>query len=241
MQLMGVGKATGRILSLDEEEAVRLGDPGRRRYVYNQATCAVCGGGVSSYDEASRTVWCCFQCQRPEAAADGVEGDVASSSSKVFNSHCAQEPLEYRIRKGFGTLSVPELREELKKRGLPHKGGKKADLVKRLARKATYTADLEEHTADLDMASSSSSSESTHGYHRKITSPHFSQEVSTPKKAKSSNTNSKGKKRRSSPFEDDKEEMSEKKKKKKKERKASKAASADDENPHSEISVMFRK
>jgi formamidopyrimidine-DNA glycosylase len=61
--LLRRGFETGSILTVDPEDATRLGKPWTRRYVYNQSTCGECGGRVSSWDMANRTCYACARCQ----------------------------------------------------------------------------------------------------------------------------------------------------------------------------------
>lgn len=63
VELLQRGFQTGSILTVDPEEAVVLGQPWTRRYVYNHSTCGRCGTKVLSWDMASRTVYCCTTCQ----------------------------------------------------------------------------------------------------------------------------------------------------------------------------------
>ena len=200
VDLMQIGKKTGRIQSIDQALAIQLGDPGRRRYVYNQRSCCVCSGDISNYDEAGRTVWCCFSCQRMEActqyddpsSAHMMPSSPPEISKTPFNSQCAAEPLEYRRRSSAYKLSVLELRNELKRLGLPHTG-KKADLALRLS---THFQDTVEHTADLDMTNAlATASSSQHGYHRKMTTvsvPHIATPTKQLRRSKQGSTKKRG-------------------------------------------------
>lgn len=135
--LMQRGFSTGSILTVDQDEAVALGDPRRRRHIYNQSRCFRCGGPVTSWQINARTCYCCPHCQPlPEAgsgAVDQARAHLASSAAapRLFDSHCAPEALAQR-RRDPAKLKVAELRAELQARGLP-RSGNKAALVARLA------------------------------------------------------------------------------------------------------------
>ena len=184
-RLMKIGFETGRIVGIEPEEAARLGDPNRRRFVYNQRQCLVCEGPVSNWDEASRTVWACLGCQRTnnaiyrahvhaeesvsvasEPSSKGKKGKKGQHvrSKPVFRSHCAPEPFAVR-RKEPAKLSVGELKDELRRLGYATTG-KKAELVARLS---THLQDMAEHTADLDGAAvGGEGGQARHGYHHKL-------------------------------------------------------------------------
>ena len=187
-RLMKIGFETGRIVGVEPEEAARLGDPNRRRFVYNQRQCLVCEGPVSNWDEASRTVWACLGCQRTNNAIHRAHVHVEDSvsvarepsskgktgkkgkkgqhvrSKPVFRSHCAPEPFAVR-RKESAKLSVGELKDELRRLGYATTG-KKPELV---ARFSTHLHDMAEHTADLDGAAvGGEGGQSWHGYHHKL-------------------------------------------------------------------------
>eukprot|EP00288_Rhodomonas_lens_P001473 CAMPEP_0177730644 /NCGR_PEP_ID=MMETSP0484_2-20121128/22104_1 /TAXON_ID=354590 /ORGANISM="Rhodomonas lens, Strain RHODO" /LENGTH=493 /DNA_ID=CAMNT_0019243657 /DNA_START=443 /DNA_END=1924 /DNA_ORIENTATION=- len=130
VELLRRGFACGSILTVDPDEAKALGNPRLRRYIYNSAHCARCGGRVVSWDVSARTCYACTRCQ-PLNDADAISQPKASPA-KVFVSHCAREPLADRILQGPSKLVVKELRAELERRGLETKGTK-AVLVKRLA------------------------------------------------------------------------------------------------------------
>lgn len=132
--LLRRGFATGSILTVEPEEAARLGKPELRRFIYNRSRCGVCDGSVVSWDMSGRTCYACPRCQ-PRAGARAPADPAApqpGSPVRVFNSHCAREPLGTRLGQGGGAaLTVAELRAELERRGAP-KVGKKAELVARL-------------------------------------------------------------------------------------------------------------
>ena len=140
VSLLRRGYEEGSILTVDADEARRLGKPAARRYIYNQAACVRCGGRVQSWPVAGRTCYACPACQPlrgpAAAAADGGAGDGAGAAPAKpvvpFNSHCAREPLSVRLALDPALLTTAELRAELAARGLPAAQGKKAALVARL-------------------------------------------------------------------------------------------------------------
>jgi formamidopyrimidine-DNA glycosylase len=129
--LLRRGFQCGSILTVDESEALALGKPKARRYIYNQSKCVRCETRVLSWDVAGRTCYACPTCQ-PRGARGTPPAAV--QESKVFLSHCAGESLEQRLR-APAKLTVAELRAALAARGEPTAGLKK-DLVERLVRAA---------------------------------------------------------------------------------------------------------
>lgn len=61
--LLQRGFLTGSILTVDDEDAEKMGPPWTRRYIYNHKSCGVCAGRVRTWDMASRTVYACDTCQ----------------------------------------------------------------------------------------------------------------------------------------------------------------------------------
>lgn len=57
------GFKLGSIITVDPEEAILLGPPWTRRYVYNQEMCGRCYSPVRWWDMAGRTVYACIDCQ----------------------------------------------------------------------------------------------------------------------------------------------------------------------------------
>jgi formamidopyrimidine-DNA glycosylase len=53
----------GSIITVDPEEALVLGAPWTRRYVYNQARCGRCKSRVRTWDMKARKVYACETCQ----------------------------------------------------------------------------------------------------------------------------------------------------------------------------------
>jgi hypothetical protein len=84
-----------------------------RRYIYNQTKCGRCGGGVTAWQMAARTAYCCAACQPrlpgtalPAAALQRVAG---SAPHVKFDSHCAPD----HDRGAPEKLTVLKLREAL--------------------------------------------------------------------------------------------------------------------------------
>jgi hypothetical protein len=64
VELLQRGFLTGSILTVDAPDALRLGDPWTRRYIYNQSHCGECGGRARSWpDKNKRTIYACEVCQ----------------------------------------------------------------------------------------------------------------------------------------------------------------------------------
>ena len=169
VKLMKAGRRSGRITSMTKVEAKKFGEPTRRRYVYNQAHCIVCGSRVSSWSENNRTVWACMNCQSSSSSSSPLSQDKKKEARKrkavkaereLFFSHCAKESVQDR-RHFPSKLKVAELRNELQRLGYPC-SGRKRDLVNRLQK---HIDDMHEHTADLDMTGNE---KGVHGYHRSL-------------------------------------------------------------------------
>jgi len=128
VKLMHRGYEEGSILTVDKAEAVALGKPTLRRWIYNSARCGRCDGKVSSWDVAGRTCYACAACQPLDPGR--AEPAEAAAPPKLFNSHCAGESLEMRLAQP-SKLKVAELREALKAADL-EATGKKAELIARL-------------------------------------------------------------------------------------------------------------
>ena len=102
VQLMQRGFVNGSILTVDPEEALVLGDPWTRRYVYNQKTCGRCRGDVRVWNMANRTVYACETCQplrasvarrqaRTGETAGAERGEKKNKPFVPFVSHCAPD------------------------------------------------------------------------------------------------------------------------------------------------------
>lgn len=89
VKLMRRGYEEGSILTVDKAEALALGRPGLRRWIYNSAKCGRCNGRVASWDVAGRTCYACAACQPLDPSR--AEEAEAAAPPKLFNSHCAGE------------------------------------------------------------------------------------------------------------------------------------------------------
>ncbi|GIL52279.1 hypothetical protein Vafri_8173 [Volvox africanus] len=155
VDLLQRGFVTGSIITVDPDEAKVLGRPWTRRYIYNQKTCGRCKGPVRTWDMATRTVYCCENCQPlklPEqqqqqegAAAAGGGGGcgavIALSASRLtamaaarpprmFRSHCAPDDDE-DVNQMPAKLTVKQLKSRLTSLNLDTRGTK-PQLVERL-------------------------------------------------------------------------------------------------------------
>jgi SAP domain len=130
VDLLQRGFVSGSIITTDGD----IAKSGRRRYVYNQATC-LCSARIKAWDIQQRRAYACFQCQPRIRAADGSvaagPASVAVRDVKVFPSRCAPDAPEQRLA-APAKMRVAELRKELESRGLYSTGGKLA-LVARLS------------------------------------------------------------------------------------------------------------
>jgi hypothetical protein len=129
VRLLRDGFARGSIITVDRAEALAVGKPKLRRWIYNRATCGRCDGPVISWEMQARTCYACVTCQPRDGAAAQPKGATAT---KVFNSHCARETAAARLAQGgCAALTVAELRAELAARGADVRGTKQP-LVARL-------------------------------------------------------------------------------------------------------------
>ncbi|KAK9868369.1 hypothetical protein WJX84_004801 [Apatococcus fuscideae] len=130
--LLQRGFKTGSILTVDPEEAAKLGSPWTRRYVYNHKACGRCGSAIRTWDMNTRTVYACETCQPliqgTVVAAERVKAMSAAGPTKVFQSHCAPESAE---NQSAGQMTVVLLKQALAAKSLPT-GGRKQELVARL-------------------------------------------------------------------------------------------------------------
>lgn len=129
--LLKRGYETGSILTVDPEEAIALGKPKMRRYIYNTSKCPRCGSSIKTWQINNRTCYACLKCQPLKSLPAVV---TPQRDCVPFNSHCARESVKERlVESGPSRLTVKELKAELSKLGahvLPN--AKKADLVKSL-------------------------------------------------------------------------------------------------------------
>ena len=96
----------GSIVTVSPEEAIAVGKPTLRRWLYNSARCGRCDGPVRSWQIQSRTCYACARCQPLDGAA---AAPVDAAAPALFNSHCASESLEERLAQPQ-KLRVAELR-----------------------------------------------------------------------------------------------------------------------------------
>ena len=151
VSLLQRGYQTGSILTVDPDEAQRLGNPRLRRYIYNTRHCPRCQSRIHVWDIASRTCYACPQCQPKKVVVEEEKKETKKKSRKAaapvvtpekkqecvpFNSHCARESVDIRLQQsGPERLTVKEIQEQLVKlvgvEGIP-KNLRKAGLVKLL-------------------------------------------------------------------------------------------------------------
>jgi hypothetical protein len=113
--LLQRGYVSGSILTVDNADAIALGAPWTRRYVYNHTSCGFCGSRIRTWSMANRTVYACEVCQKlqkgttlPPARAKAM---AAAIDAKEFSSHCAVD--------GGATLTpakmtIPQLKAAIK-------------------------------------------------------------------------------------------------------------------------------
>lgn len=154
VDLLKRGFQSGSILTVDPEDAIKLGKPWTRRYIYNQARCGRCGDRIQTWDMAARTVYACVTCQpmvgggRTVDDTEGMGAMVASEQkgahgtardAVLFVSHCAPDRSDGEEESMAGAeneavlvkLTVGSLKKKLVARGLSTRG-KKAELIARL-------------------------------------------------------------------------------------------------------------
>jgi formamidopyrimidine-DNA glycosylase len=131
VDLLKRGYQTGSILTVDPEEAKQLGNPRLRRYIYNTSKCPRCGASIQSWPINNRTCYACLRCQ-PMEGSNGTSKDTATKDCVPYNSLCARETSEKRLREsGPERLTIKELKTELIKAGIIfHSRACKAELVK---------------------------------------------------------------------------------------------------------------
>ena len=137
--LLERGYSTGSILTVDPEEALTLGKPRMRRYIYNTAKCPRCSTPIKSWQIASRTCYACPKCQplNPNSTEAGITHSAVTPEQDVvpFNSHCARESIGTRLlESGPSRLTVKELKAQLTERNVSFPSNvKKAKLVELLS------------------------------------------------------------------------------------------------------------
>jgi formamidopyrimidine-DNA glycosylase len=131
--LLKRGFETGSILTVDPDEALSLGKPNLRRYIYNSAKCPRCHSAIKVWEIANRKCYACPSCQpRQKSAAAMVTPE--RDDCVPFNSHCARESASVRLKaSGPSRLTVKEIKSELVQRGVSVSPGMpKAKLVELL-------------------------------------------------------------------------------------------------------------
>ncbi|CAL5225951.1 g8750 [Coccomyxa viridis] len=132
VDLLQRGFKSGSILTVDPEDAQKLGKPWTRRYIYNHKACGRCGTSVRTWDMSARTCYACEVCQPLQQGtildAKRTKALSAARNSKVFDSHCAPEPVANMQPE---QLTIAKLKDRLKELNLPL-NGRKAELVERL-------------------------------------------------------------------------------------------------------------
>ncbi|MEW5301720.1 MAG: hypothetical protein WDW36_004561 [Sanguina aurantia] len=122
VDLLQRGFKSGSILTVDPEDARKLGQPWTRRYIYNHKQCGVCKGPVLSWDMATRTVYACETCQVPTVVnAERAAAHAAAAPARTFLSHCAPES---RANLPVEQLTVVLLKAKLLSLGLDTSGTK---------------------------------------------------------------------------------------------------------------------
>lgn len=154
--LLERGFSTGSILTVDPEEALALGKPKMRRYIYNTAKCPRCSSSIKSWQIQSRTCYACFKCQplNPNHAESGTKQIPATPEEDVvpFNSHCARESVATRLSEsGPSRLTVKELKALLVERGVSFPANaKKGKLVELLSSKIKPSVVTPEMSVEKD-------------------------------------------------------------------------------------------
>ena len=130
VNLLQAGFATGSIITVDPAE--NLPAPWTRRYIYNQDTCGRCRGPIKTWDMATRTVYCCENCQPMVGTMTKAraEAHAKAAAPRLFMSHCAPDGGDAVLHPA--KMSVEQLRTALSGRGLPASGAKAVMLARLL-------------------------------------------------------------------------------------------------------------
>lgn len=149
VRLLRDGFRQGSIITVGRAEALALGKPDLRRWIYNRSSCGRCDGRVVSWVMSARTCFACPACQpRASKGKTVVELPKGAQEGKVFNSHCAPEPVAVRLQQGgFSALTVAELRALLTSIGVEASGAKAALLARLNALRAAGVISDSEPTA----------------------------------------------------------------------------------------------
>ena len=119
VELLQRGFVNGSILTVDPEEALILGDPWTRRYVYNQTKCGRCLSSVKTWDIANRTVYACETCQPLKVKNESQKKSSEKSENKtLFVSHCAPDSASTTALEP-SKLTVAQLKDVLDTHGWP--------------------------------------------------------------------------------------------------------------------------
>ena len=131
--LLKRGFETGSILTVDPDEALSLGKPRLRRYIYNSAECPRCHSTIKVWQIANRKCYACPSCQ-PRQKSGAAAMVTPERDCVPFNSHCARESASVRLQaSGPSRLTVKEIKSELLQRGVSVSPGMpKAKLVELL-------------------------------------------------------------------------------------------------------------
>jgi formamidopyrimidine-DNA glycosylase len=132
--LLRRGYETGSILTVDPDEALSLGKPNLRRYIYNSANCPRCHSAIKVWEIANRTCYACPSCQPRQKSAAAAGMVTPEKDCEPFNSHCARESASVRLQaSGPSRLTVKEIKSELVQRGVSvPPGTPKAKLIELL-------------------------------------------------------------------------------------------------------------
>jgi formamidopyrimidine-DNA glycosylase len=132
--LLRRGYETGSILTVDPDEALSLGKPNLRRYIYNAANCPRCHSTIKVWQIASRTCYACPSCQPRLKSTEAASMVTPEKDCEPFNSHCARESASVRLQaSGPSRLTVKEIKIELVQRGVTvPPGTPKAKLIELL-------------------------------------------------------------------------------------------------------------
>lgn len=131
VDLMRRGFRQGSILTVDETDKRKF-EAGRtrRRYVYNQRSCLVCGSAIVAWKIKGRTAFACTTCQPKRNDGATSRETHAHQPAKLFPSVCAPDSDACK-RQAPAKMTVRELRARLRRLGA-RTTGRKAALVARL-------------------------------------------------------------------------------------------------------------
>ena len=113
VELLRRGFLVGSILTVDEADELRA--PGRRRYIYNQETCMMCGSRVVSWDMKTRTVYACPTCQPlkdVEASDDAAETATTKKKVRLRKAKKKKEEEEEKLMQPSTSMSLDPKRQK---------------------------------------------------------------------------------------------------------------------------------